>query len=153
MLAMYIFANQRYVKKLFDDNVCTQTTLLGLGKHTFFGLNDLFCCHEDAWLLVKNICILSQKESLGTATKHWVGREADTNLLESSDRPIHRPANIMWYYDVSCCVRQSGIIYRQASTGSSMLLETLQEMAEQKTNPVWQHFPENCSTSPVFNIC
>ena len=54
--------------------------------------------------------------------------------------------------DVGCCIRQSGIIYRQAFTGSSVSLETLQEMAEQKTNPVWQHFTE-CSSSPVFNIC
>ena len=55
--------------------------------------------------------------------------------------------------DAGYCVRRSGIIYRQASAGSSVLLETLQEMAEQKTNPVWQHLTKHCSTSPVFSIC
>ena len=52
--------------------------------------------------------------------------------------------------NAGCCVRRSDIIYRQASTGSSVLLEKLQEMAEQKSNPVWQHFTEHCSTSPFF---
>ena len=83
--------------------------------------------------------------------------------VHTRDRPIHRPADIIGRFlrflrvsasaDAGCCVRRSGIIYRHASTGSSVLLETLQEMAEQKTNPVWQHFTEQCSTSHVFNIC
>ena len=54
----------------------------------------------------------------------------------SSDWLRHWPADIIGRFlhflrvsalaDPGCCVRRSGIIYRQASIGSSMLVETLQ---------------------------
>ena len=81
-----------------------------------------------------------------------------------SDRPIHRPADIIGRFLCFFYVYRHWPMRAAAFADPALFTDRPPQAApccwrhckkwqSRKTNPVWQHFTEHCSTSPVFNIC